>query len=174
MGGTLTTGMAEPAMGEQPVPGMGQLAKKPASKSARVRGGPIPLGRTLSAGLGPDVSATLKLKLAAVLTPERRCLSVCGRAQDAWGGFLIHKRGPLGSDGCIVPVDDEDFHCLMKELEASNGGILTVIEDFRRSVSRRRRESAAERVVAGEPGPARRLPTAVVLRPSGPAVEHWL
>jgi len=42
-------------------------------------------------------------------------------------GFLIHGRGRLGSDGCIVPLlDSYSFKKLMEDLANDKGGILMV------------------------------------------------
>ncbi len=43
-------------------------------------------------------------------------------------GFYIHGRGPHGSDGCIVPLDQTKFNDLMKALTKSHGGMLVVEE----------------------------------------------
>lgn len=43
-------------------------------------------------------------------------------------GFYIHGRGHHGSDGCIVPLDPNQFQNLMTALTHSNGGSLIVQE----------------------------------------------
>jgi hypothetical protein len=81
------------------------------------RGGPIPLGRF-------KISSPVHhrhLGLAAALTPETPM-------PNHRGGFYIHGRGPLGSDGCIVPMAAYDFHRIMQGLAASHGGKLIVVE----------------------------------------------
>ena len=91
-------------------------------KHGRVRGGPIPVGRyiieppkpwhhTQAARLQPSVSAA-------------HFSAATGRD----GGFLIHGRGPLGSDGCIVPKIPSQFIELMNGLASDVGGTLTVLE----------------------------------------------
>jgi len=43
-------------------------------------------------------------------------------------GFYIHRRGPHGSDGCIVPLRQPEFDAIMDALTKSNGGMLVVAE----------------------------------------------
>lgn len=80
-----------------------------------VRGGPIPVGEYII--LPP---ATWHGSLAAVLVP---------RASMKRSGFMIHGRGPLGSDGCIVPTDNTQFRELMERLKQDGGGVLTVVDE---------------------------------------------
>jgi Protein of unknown function (DUF2778) len=91
-------------------------------KVGNARGGPIPLGRY-------DIRkpAPWHKGWAARLDPvdPRGFLAATGR-----GGFLIHGRGPLGSDGCIVPLVPSQFQALMHGLEKDDGGALTVLESF--------------------------------------------
>lgn len=82
-----------------------------------VHGGPLPLGRYT---IKPPARHP-RLGLSARLEPTGQ--PMLGRA-----GFLIHGRGPHGSDGCIVPVSPADFQPLMDALAASRGGILYVEE----------------------------------------------
>ena len=45
--------------------------------------------------------------------------------------FLIHKRGPHGSDGCIVPmIGPKEFQDFMDSLDRDNGGTLYVDESI--------------------------------------------
>lgn len=81
------------------------------------RGGPIPLGRFK---IGAPAHHA-HLGMAAALTPETPM-------PNNRGGFYIHGRGPLGSDGCIVPMTAHDFQRVMQGLTASHGGILHVQE----------------------------------------------
>ena len=84
------------------------------AKEAGVRGGPLPVGRYhigrpfRHPHLGP----------CAHLDPEPGT-RLCGRS-----GFFIHGRGPMGSDGCIVPL--ERFAELMEALQQEGGGKLYV------------------------------------------------
>jgi hypothetical protein len=84
-----------------------------------VRGGPIPVGRYLIETPKPWHSS-----IAARLIPTTpRFSEVTGRS-----GFLIHGRGPKGSDGCIVPLLPSDFPKLMDGLKEDEGGVLFVLE----------------------------------------------
>jgi hypothetical protein len=84
---------------------------------AGLRGGPIPLGRFKIATPAPHGH----LGLAARLTPETPM-------PNHRGGFFIHGRGPLGSDGCIVPMAAHDFQKIMQGLKLTHGGLLYVRE----------------------------------------------
>ena len=90
------------------------------AEKAGVRGGPIPVGLYLI-----QKPAAWHGGKAARLTPSQpiQFFAATGR-----GGFLIHGRGPLGSDGCIVPLHPNQFQGLMDGLEKDDGGTLTVLE----------------------------------------------
>jgi hypothetical protein len=68
--------------------------------------------------------------LSARLDPENKS------KKHARGGFLIHNRGPHGSDGCIVPAERNDsvrkrqFNKLITGLSLSRGGSLIVAESM--------------------------------------------
>jgi hypothetical protein len=81
------------------------------------RGGPLPAGRYKIAA----PSRRAHLGLCAELDPydKDQGAHMFGR-----GGFFIHGRGPLGSDGCIVPM--ESFAELMGYLTKDRGGVLVV------------------------------------------------
>jgi hypothetical protein len=85
---------------------------------AHVHGGPIPPGRYHI--YAP--SEHPKLGLSSFLEPLQRL-------PNNRGEFFIHKQGPHGSDGCIVPAD-ESFDELMKKLKASGGGGLHVCQSM--------------------------------------------
>ena len=87
-----------------------------------VRGGPLPLGRYRIEA--PERSRGY---LAAALHPMAGNAAFA-RATGGRSGFLIHGRGTIGSDGCIVPTDPVALHNLMDALTASQGGMLTVLE----------------------------------------------
>jgi hypothetical protein len=93
-------------------------------QQAGVRGGPIPPG-----GYAIKCPAKWHGGRAARLEP-----AVSAGFQE-WtgrtGGFLIHGSGPLGSDGCIVPLNCAQFRTLMDGLERDDGGTLTVLEAMR-------------------------------------------
>lgn len=83
-------------------------------------GGPIPPGQyTIRT---PDGKHPNLGPISAALTPSSHN-HMHGRA-----GFFIHGRGPHGSDGCIVPHTDKEFHALMRVLTESQGGSLTVVD----------------------------------------------
>lgn len=86
-----------------------------------VRGGPIPPGRYIIRKPGRWHGGR-----AARLEPTDPLgfQKATGRS----GGFLIHGRGPLGSDGCLVPLLSAQFHTLMDGLEKDDGGILWVLQ----------------------------------------------
>jgi hypothetical protein len=86
-----------------------------------VRGGPIPLGKYTIKKPEPWHGGK-----AAHLVPEdpKNFLERTGRS----GGFLIHARGPLGSDGCIVPLNHVQFLGLIEGLTKDDGGTLMVLE----------------------------------------------
>ena len=83
-----------------------------------VHGGPIPLGRYKIDPPGKHP----KLGRSARLTPEQ------GTPMFNRDGFYIHGRGPHGSDGCVVPMKQDDFSTLLTLLERSRGGTLFVLE----------------------------------------------
>jgi hypothetical protein len=61
------------------------------------------------------------------------CAALSGPAEKHYGrtgGFFIHGRGPHGSDGCIVPDNNAEFHSLMTALTKSKGGALHVLENM--------------------------------------------
>ena len=87
-----------------------------------VRGGPLPAGRY---EIGTPIA--WHHGRAARLTPSvsaDKFTNITGRD----GGFLIHGRGPKGSDGCIVPKYPADFQELMDGLANDKGGVLFVLE----------------------------------------------
>jgi hypothetical protein len=88
------------------------------SKTAHVHGGPIPPGPYQ---IYPPAQHA-HLGLAAFLKPLRTL-------PNKRGGFYIHKQGPHGSDGCIVP-EDASFADLMNKLKTSGGGSLHVLESM--------------------------------------------
>lgn len=57
-----------------------------------------------------------------------RLESVSGKKPMGRDGFYIHGRGPHGSDGCIVPLDPNQFKNLMDGLTTTGGGRLIVAE----------------------------------------------
>jgi hypothetical protein len=82
-------------------------------------GGPIPLGRYRI--LPPSRHPHLGLSCRLDPYDAEQTRHMMGR-----DGFYIHGRGPHGSDGCIVPL--EDFQDLMTALEKDRGGVLFVLE----------------------------------------------
>ena len=93
----------------------------PASTSVKEagtrRGGPLPEGRYKI----HTPSRRAHLGLCAELDPydKEQASHMFGRS-----GFFIHGRGPLGSDGCIVPM--ESFATVMEYLVKDRGGMLVV------------------------------------------------
>ena len=86
-----------------------------------LRGGPIPLGKYIIRKPAPWHNGR-----AARLEPTNPL-----DFQKATGGrsdFLIHGRGPLGSDGCLVPLNRAEFAGLMDGLEKDGGGTLWVLQ----------------------------------------------
>jgi hypothetical protein len=101
------------------------------SKATNVRGGPLPPGfyivhaPTKHAKLG--LSAYLEPTVTAVLhmNPIGQ-VEVSPRDFEPGVGFYIHGRGKLGSDGCLVPMDQ--FHELMAALKKDAGLPLRVVD----------------------------------------------
>jgi len=91
-----------------------------AQRSKGIRGGPIPPGEYTI--LVPAKSPAGHV--IAALIP---------RYKTERSGFQIHGRGPLGSDGCIVPLEAAQFSDLIARLTRDSGGILTVIDGSSRT-----------------------------------------
>jgi hypothetical protein len=91
-----------------------------------VHGGPIPPGRYKIRTPAVDKHVGLSARLDPENKPKKH----------ARGGFLIHNRGPHGSDGCIVPAERNDsvrksqFNKLITGLSVSRGGSLIVAESM--------------------------------------------
>jgi hypothetical protein len=121
-GGTIKPHPDEPQNVNNPY-ATGRLTHSHGGGTGRpVRGGPIPVGRYLIEPPKPWHKTRAARLIPSV--PASRFTALTGRS----GGFLIHGRGPLGSDGCIVPLLPSDFPKLMDGLEADGGGVLTVLE----------------------------------------------
>ncbi len=88
-----------------------------AGAKEHVHGGPIPPGKYTIKKPGQHPHLGLA---AEVAHPQWKPM---GR-----DGFYIHGRGHHGSDGCIVPLEPDQFRELMSALTKSNGGILIVQE----------------------------------------------
>jgi hypothetical protein len=82
-------------------------------------GGPIPTGRYRILPPSRHPHLGLSCRLDPYDADQTRHMG--GR-----DGFYIHGRGPHGSDGCIVPM--EDFQELMTALGKDRGGVLFVLE----------------------------------------------
>lgn len=106
-------------------------AKEPLSrntlteKQKSIRGGPIPLG--FYTVLKPNVHETLghsafldPLGIIQYLDGPRRTFT---GGPKRGGGFYIHRRGPHGSDGCIVPVYQSDLDDLLVCLRNADGPV---------------------------------------------------
>ncbi len=91
------------------------------NEAANIRGGPIPPGKYIIAKPSKWHGSR-----AARLEPVNPVTFFKRTGRD--GGFLIHGRGPIGSDGCLVPVAPSDFQRLMDGLEKDDGGALWVLE----------------------------------------------
>ncbi len=92
------------------------------SQSEGIRGGPLPAYLYIISK--PE-------RNRAILTPTKnRHTAVSGATfkmeTGRDGGFQIHGRGAVGSDGCIVPLVPDEFHQLMERLRKDGGGLLTV------------------------------------------------
>ena len=88
-----------------------------------VYGGPIPPGWYLILHSNPRDTA--KHGPCVRLNPMKGT-RVMGR-----GGFLIHGRGRLGSEGCIVPmIDREELKRFVSALDRDGGGTLFVDESI--------------------------------------------
>jgi len=86
-----------------------------------IRGGPIPTGKyTIRRPSRWHGGRAARLEPADPIGFQK----TTGRS----GGFLIHGRGPLGSDGCLVPLLSAQFHALMDGLEKDDGGTLWVLQ----------------------------------------------
>ena len=91
------------------------------NEAKSIRGGPIPGGRyIIKKPVKWHGSKAARLEPLSPMTFFKRT----GRS----GGFLIHGRGPMGSDGCLVPVNPSEFQRLMEGLEKDDGGTLWVLE----------------------------------------------
>ncbi len=90
---------------------------KESNGRTHVHGGPIPSGRYRVAA----PSRHRRLGLSARLDPYDDAQVSIMHGRD---GFYIHGRGPHGSDGCIVPM--EQFADLMAALARDRGGVLHV------------------------------------------------
>lgn len=82
-------------------------------------GGPIPVGRYRIGVPYRDTHLGPCARLDPYDADQERIMM--GR-----DGFYIHGRGPHGSDGCIVPM--EQFAELLAALTTERGGILFVLE----------------------------------------------
>jgi hypothetical protein len=91
--------------------------------TSETRGGPIPVGKYLIAP--PTLGYGYKYARLQPIGKTVRTLH--GIKRD---GFLIHSRGKLGSDGCIVPRSFDLLKTLMDALEVSKGGMLFVVESM--------------------------------------------
>lgn len=96
------------------------------NEAKNIHGGPLPIGTyTISSpannNFGTDNHGCVRYVYSAKLTPIKAWLGMMGRS-----GFYIHGRGSHGSDGCIVPMSGGEYQTLMKGLEKSKGGSLTV------------------------------------------------
>jgi hypothetical protein len=87
---------------------------------------------------GPLVLGTYTLRTHEKKANQIRLIPATGQAMHHRDGFLIHGRGPRGSDGCIVPTDFhvvQLLHKLVKAREAAKkpAPTLTVVAvgDFR-------------------------------------------
>jgi hypothetical protein len=72
-------------------------------ESSTKKGGPIPPGLYTMKATHP-VNSFKRI----VLTPDDSN-DMSAEAGGTRGGFLIHPRGPIGSQGCIVPMHSNDF-----------------------------------------------------------------
>ena len=84
-----------------------------AGSASHVHGGPVPLGK-------------YRIHRPAFRSGHGKCAVLEPQSGSNRSGFLIHGRGPHGSDGCIVPLSQ--FPELMAALEKENGGTLFVEE----------------------------------------------
>lgn len=102
-----------------PGAGHGRVANNPwltaQAEGPGVIGGPIPCGRYR---LEVDPQRHLWIKL--IPDPSNH---IAYRP----GSFAIHGHGPIGSHGCIVPVDPVDLRLLYDAVKASNGASVSVV-----------------------------------------------
>lgn len=115
-GSTAKAGPSEPATVNNPYSTGQKLNPK-----AGHRGGAIPTGRYTIAK--PSAFHSTR---GARLTPAHP--AHFAKAAGGRGGFWIHGRGPLGSDGCIVPMVHSQFQTLLDGLNKDGGGTLFVME----------------------------------------------
>lgn len=103
-------------------PCMTDLKHVKGNKTARI-GGPLPCGLYKMKATQKQVTpkkGTTKFIDWIALEPEKSNL-MFGR-----GGFAIHGRGEIGSQGCIVPYSASEFKKLYDCVKSNNGGILKV------------------------------------------------
>lgn len=117
-GGGSTTKPSDPFAVNNPV-----TTDQKAERGKGIRGGPIPPGEYTILAPGPSGAG----HVVANLIP---------RYKTTRSGFQIHGRGPLGSDGCIVPLDQRQFSDLIAALTKDSGGVLRVVDASSRNVFR--------------------------------------
>lgn len=89
-------------------------------ESATKKGGPIPPGTYTMEAIHP-VNSWKRI----VLTPDASN-DMSADAGDTRAGFLIHPRGPIGSQGCIVPMHPNDFAKLWQAVKNDPDSTLEV------------------------------------------------
>jgi len=120
--GSKTAGAVNPLLANNPY---ATRVKKAGDEKSAPPGGPIVLG-------------TYSLKTHESKPHMIRLIPAEGTAMHGRSGFLIHGRGPRGSDGCIVPTDFhvvQLLHKLVKARESAKKDAPTLavvaIGDFR-------------------------------------------
>lgn len=92
------------------------------SSNEGIRGGPLPTYHYIIGK--PEHNKAILTPTQNMLTPVSGATFKTETGRD--GGFQIHGRGAIGSDGCIVPLVPAEFHRLMEGLKKDGGGLLTV------------------------------------------------
>lgn len=108
-----------------------KVARYPSNglRTKNMRGGPIvPGDYTIDAtilGNTEDSNGRIYDNRRIILTPSAKTGKIINKLNRR-GGFRIHFKGDIGSDGCIVLDDYTMFLKLITEVQASNGGKLKV------------------------------------------------
>ncbi|HMF36074.1 MAG TPA: tlde1 domain-containing protein [Isosphaeraceae bacterium] len=111
--GSTTPGAVDPSLANNPF-------RTRQKESTTKKGGPIPPGL-----YGMKATHPLNSFKRIVLTPDASN-DMSAEGGGTRGGFLIHPRGPIGSQGCIVPMNASDFADLWQAVRDNDGGTLEV------------------------------------------------
>lgn len=106
------------------------IAKKaPASFQERNRGGPIPTGMYLVWYIAshPHYGECARLDATLSAMIQHDAESPIGFSVTDRDGFMIHGRGPKGSDGCIVPASAPQLHALLAAIRGAASPVTLLV-----------------------------------------------